>query len=83
MIDRTGNGKWSKWIENYCPECETPIKLPKQIRCDFCKVLFEKEMTSISSIWKYVHCPECNTAITRPKQIRCDFCKVLFDWEEE
>ena len=43
MIDRTGNGKWSKWIENYCPECETPIKLPKQIRCDFCKVLFDWE----------------------------------------
>ena len=30
------DGRWSKWIENYCPECEAPIKLAKQIRCDNC-----------------------------------------------
>jgi len=34
-------GKWCKWIENTCPECDTPIKTIKQVRCDYCKVLFD------------------------------------------
>ena len=33
MIDRTGwQDYWSKWVENYCPECEDSsyLKLPKR-----------------------------------------------------
>ena len=33
----------SIWKYVHCPECNTAITRPKQIRCDFCKVLFDWE----------------------------------------
>jgi len=33
----------SIWKYIHCPECNTPIYEPKQIRCGFCKVLFDWE----------------------------------------
>mgnify|MGYP005638473357 CR=1 FL=1 len=33
--------KWKKWIWSTCPECDEPITAAYQVRCNYCKVLFD------------------------------------------